>query len=248
MFSYPLFPTGLQLGSVVALGAGDEVQVDVCDGPLVAVKVDVGGGTVALAVRVAVGVRVRVGVRVAVGVREAVGVEEGVCVEVGVGVGVEVAVPVSVGVAVSVGVGLSVAVSVGPEVAVAVLGSGEESWTSGAAVTVSRGRKVGSGVSEGGGWGLGGVGRNPAAIRPSISEFTGGSLTAVVEAYAAAAKVRPQIIGIVTRPTNSVDRQGCLRRACPGLTRTVRLGRVISSLLIGIAPDQIISLSFANQP
>jgi hypothetical protein len=130
VFSYPLFPTGLQLGSVVALGAevalaaGDEVQVDVGDGPLVAVKVDVGGWTVALAVRVAVGVRVRVGVRVAVGVREAVGVEEGVFDEVGVGVGVDVAVPV---VAVSVGVGLSVAVSVGPEVAVAVLGSGEDS-------------------------------------------------------------------------------------------------------------------------
>ena len=211
-------------------------------------KVDVGGGTVALAVRVAVGVRVLVGVRIAVGVRDAVGVEEGVCDEVGVGVGVDVAVPVSVGVAVSVGVGLSVAVSVGLEVAVAVLGSGEESCTSGAAVTVSRGRKVGIGVSEGGGWGLGGVGRNPAAMRPSISEFTGGSRTAVVEAYAAAAKVRPHIIGIITRPTNNVDRQGCLRRAGPGLTRTVRLGRVISSLLIGIAPDQIISLSFVNQP
>jgi len=115
-------------------------------------------------------------------------------------------------------------------------------------VTVSRGRKVGSGVSDAGGCGLGGVGRNPAAIRPSTSGFTGGSRTAVVEAYAAAAKVRPQITGIITRPISNVDRQGCLFRAGPRLTRTVRLGRVISSLLIRIAPDQIISLSFANQP
>ncbi len=68
MFSYPLFPDGLQLGSVVALGAGEGVHVDVGDGPPVGVKVDVGDGTVALAVRVAVGVRVLVGVRVAVGV------------------------------------------------------------------------------------------------------------------------------------------------------------------------------------
>jgi hypothetical protein len=115
-------------------------------------------------------------------------------------------------------------------------------------VTVSRGRKVGKGVSEAGGCGLGGVGRNPAAIRPSTSGFTGGSRTAVVDAYAAAAKVRPHIIGIITRPTNNVDRQGFFPRVGPGFTRTVRLGRVISSLLIGIAPDQIISLSFTNQP
>ncbi len=115
-------------------------------------------------------------------------------------------------------------------------------------MTVSRGRKVGSGVSEAGGCGLGGVGRNPAAIRPSTSGFTGGNRTAVVEANAAAAKVKPHIIGIITRPTKNVDCQGCSRRAGPGLTRTVRLGRVISSLLIGIAPDQIINLRFTIQP
>ncbi len=177
MLSYPLFPEGLQLGSGVALGtgvalgAGEEVQVDVGGGPLVAVREDVGGGTVAVGVRVAV--------RVAVGVRDAVGVAEGVCEEVGVGEGVEVAVPVSVGVAVSVGVGLSVAVSVGPEVGV--LGSGEESCKSGAAVTVSRGSNVGSGVIEGGGIGLGGVGSIAAAIWANTSELTGGKRAAVVE-------------------------------------------------------------------
>jgi hypothetical protein len=74
-------------------------------------------------------------------------------------------------------------------------------------------------------------------MRPSTSGLTGGSRTAVVEAYAAAAKVRPQITGIITRPTSSVDRIEWLFRAEPGLMRTVRVGRVISSLLIRIAPD-----------
>ena len=111
VFSYPLFPEGLQFGSGVELGNGEGVQVDVCDGPLVAV----GGG------RVAVGVREAVGVKVGIGVAEAV--TDGV----GVKEGVAVAVAVSVGVAVMVGVGLSVAVSVGEGVGVIVLGSGEES-------------------------------------------------------------------------------------------------------------------------
>lgn len=151
---------------------------------------------------------VAVGVRVEVGVWDAVCVAEGVCDDVGVGEGVVVSVPVSVGVADAVGVRLSVAVSVGKGVVVAVLGSGEESCSSGAAVTVSRGSNVGSGVAEGGGTGLGGVGRNPAAMRPSTSGFTGGSRAAVVEAYAAAAKVKPQMTGIITRPTSNVDRSG----------------------------------------
>ena len=37
VLSYPLLPDGLQLGSGVALGAGEDVHVDVGDGPLVAV-------------------------------------------------------------------------------------------------------------------------------------------------------------------------------------------------------------------
>ncbi len=156
------------------------------------------------------------------------------------------AVPVSVGVAVSVGVGLSVAVPVGPEVGV--LGNGEESSTSGAAVTVSRGSNVGSGVIEGGGTGLGGVGRIAAAICANTSELTGGKRAAVVEAYAAAAKVKPQMIGIITRPTSNVDRNGWLLRAGPGLMRTVWLGRVISSMRFWVTPAQIISPPIKNQP
>ena len=95
---------------------------------------------------------------------------------------VVVAVPVSVGVVVSVGVALSVAVSVGEMVGVTVLGRGDESCTSGAAVTVSWGSNVGSGVIEGGGTGLGGVGRIAAAICANTSELTGGKRAAVVEA------------------------------------------------------------------
>jgi hypothetical protein len=156
--SYPALPEGLQpgsgvvLGTRVALGAGGGVQLDVGDGPLVAVSVAVGGGEVA------------VGVRVAVGMVDAVDVAEGVCEGVGVNDGVAEAVLVSVGVAVSVGVEVSVGVSMTEGVAVAVLGNGEESCSSGAAVTVSRGSNVGSGVSEGGGTGLGGVGSIAAAI------------------------------------------------------------------------------------
>jgi hypothetical protein len=60
VLSNPLLPTGLQLGSGVALGAGEGVQVDVGGGPLVAV----GGG--------------KVGVREAVAVGTSVGVLEGV--------------------------------------------------------------------------------------------------------------------------------------------------------------------------
>jgi hypothetical protein len=118
------------------------------------------------------------------GGRVAAGVWEGVDVAVGDGVGVKVvvAVPVPVGVAVSVDVALSVAVSDGEAVGVTVLGRGEESCTSGAAVTVSGGRKVGSGVTDGGGIGLGAVGNIAAAIRANTSELTGGKRAAVVEA------------------------------------------------------------------
>ena len=207
----------MQSGSGVALGIGEEVQVEVGGGPLVAVGgvgVAVGGGEVA----------VGVGETVGVGVGEAVLV--GVAVGDGVFDGVGVVVPVSVGVALSVGVGVSVGVSVAVGVGVTVLGSGEESCSRGAAVTVSRGSKVGIGVSDGGGTGLGGVGSIAAAICASTSELTGGRRTAVVEAKAAAAKVSPQITGTITRPTRNVDRQGWLRR-----TRRARPGRVISSIL-----------------
>ncbi|GMR10970.1 MAG: hypothetical protein BMS9Abin28_1794 [Anaerolineae bacterium] len=176
MLSYSLFPEGLQLGSGVELGGGEGVQVDVDGGALVAVGGGrVGGGAVG-------GGRVAVDVREAVGVRVGVGVVE--CVGEGVGVrdGVALAVPVSVGVAVRVGVALSVAVSDGEAVGVTVLGRGEESCARGAAVTVSGGRNVGSGVTDGGGIGLGGVGSIAAAIRANTSELTGGKRAAVVEA------------------------------------------------------------------
>jgi len=170
VLSYPSLPEGLQLGSGVEPGGGEGVQVDVDGGPLVAVGGGgVGGGAVG-------------GGRVAVGVRVSVGVRVGVGVDVGEGVGVEVVVAVSVGIAVCVGVALSVAVPEGEAVGVAVLGRGEESCARGAAVTVSAGRNVGSGVTDGGGIGLGGVGSIAAAIRANTSELTGGKRAAVVEA------------------------------------------------------------------
>lgn len=73
-------------------------------------------------------------------------------------------------------------VSVGDGVGVTVLGSGEDSCSRGAAVTVSRGSNVGNGVTEGGGTGLGGVGSMAAAICANTSELTGGRRAALVEA------------------------------------------------------------------
>lgn len=96
--------------------------------------------------------------------------------------------------------------------------------------------------------GLGGVGRIAAAICASTSELTGGRRAAVVEAYAAAAKVRPQITGTMIRPTIIVDHNGCLRRALRSLLVRTRLGRVISSMIGGIAPTQIIGPPVKGQP
>lgn len=111
---------------------------------------------------------------------------------------------------------------------------------------MSAGLKVGNGVKVGGGIGLGGVGNIAAAICANTSELTGGRRAAVVEAYAAAAKVMPQMTGIITRPTKIVDLSGCLRRT--RRTRRTGLGRVISSMLLGIAPDQIIGPGRGCQP
>ena len=46
---------------------------------------------------------------------------------------------------------------------------------------MSGGRNVGSGVTDGGGIGLGGVGSIAAAIWANTSELTGGKRAAVVE-------------------------------------------------------------------
>jgi hypothetical protein len=77
---------------------------------------------------------------------------------------------------------VAVSVSVGEELGVGVLGVDVGGATSGTAVAVSTGSNVGSGVGVGGGIGLGGVGSAAETICARISELTGGSRAAVVDA------------------------------------------------------------------